>query len=41
MVSAVGQQSVIDTGLELGADSYIVKPFTSEQFAKIVEEVMA
>ena len=41
MVSAVGQQSVIDSGLELGADSYIVKPFTPEQFTKVVEEVMA
>lgn len=40
MVSAVGQQSVIDTGLELGADSYIVKPFTPEQFTKIVNQVM-
>ena len=31
MVSAVGQESVIQEGLTLGAKAYIVKPFTSEQ----------
>lgn len=31
IVSAVGQQSVIQEGMELGADEYIVKPFTSEK----------
>ena len=31
MVSAVGQESVIQEGLSLGAKAYIVKPFTSEQ----------
>lgn len=31
MISAVGQQSVIDQGMQLGADDYIVKPFTPEQ----------
>lgn len=31
MISAVGQESVIQEGLSLGAQSYIVKPFTSEQ----------
>ena len=30
MVSAVGQQSVVDEGLSLGAADYIVKPFTPE-----------
>ena len=31
MVSAVGQESVINEGLSLGAKAYIVKPFTQEQ----------
>ncbi len=31
MVSAVGQESVIKEGLELGAKAYLVKPFTPEQ----------
>jgi len=36
MISAVGQESVIQEGLSLGASSYIVKPFTSES---LVEEL--
>ena len=35
MISAVGQESVIQEGMNIGAESYIVKPFTSEQ---LVEE---
>lgn len=31
MVSAVGQESVVNEGLRLGASAYIVKPFTSDQ----------
>ena len=31
MISAVGQESVIQEGMEIGAEDYIVKPFTSEQ----------
>ena len=31
MISAVGQESVVNEGLSLGAKAYIVKPFTSEQ----------
>lgn len=31
MISAVGQDSVIKEGLDLGAKDYIVKPFTSEK----------
>ncbi len=41
MVSAVGQQSVIDTALSLGLDSYIVKPFNSGQLLQVVEKVLA
>jgi two-component system chemotaxis response regulator CheY len=31
MVSAVGQQAVIDEGTKLGANGYLIKPFTNEQ----------
>lgn len=31
MISAVGQESVVNEGLKLGARAYIVKPFTSDQ----------
>ena len=31
MVSAVGQESVVNEGLRLGAKAYIVKPFTTDQ----------
>ena len=36
MISAVGQESVINEGLTLGANAYIVKPFTSDQLIEIV-----
>lgn len=31
MISAVGQESVIQEGLSLGANAYIIKPFSPEQ----------
>lgn len=40
MISAVGQQSVINAGMGLGADHYIVKPFSSEQLLESVAETM-
>ena len=39
MVSAVGQQSVVEEGLELGAAEYIVKPFTAEELVEILNKV--
>lgn len=39
MISAVGQQSVINTGISLGADGYLVKPFTSEQLLEKISEI--
>jgi two-component system, chemotaxis family, chemotaxis protein CheY len=36
MISAVGQESVINEGLRLGATAYIVKPFTSEQLVETI-----
>lgn len=38
MISAVGQDSVISQGLELGALAYIVKPFTSEALLDTIAE---
>ncbi|MES2731565.1 MAG: response regulator [Bacteroidota bacterium] len=39
MISAVGQQSVIDEGMRLGASDYLVKPFTSEQLIGIINKM--
>ena len=39
MISAVGQQSVIDQGMELGASDYIVKPFTPEDLIRVMDKV--
>ena len=41
MISAVGQQSVIDQGMSLGASDYIVKPFTPEQLVESIEKAIA
>ena len=39
MISAVGQDSVVQEGLSIGAEDYIVKPFTSEQLVESVTKV--
>jgi two-component system chemotaxis response regulator CheY len=39
MISAVGQESVIQEGLTLGAKAYIVKPFTGEQLLQEVRKL--
>jgi two-component system, chemotaxis family, chemotaxis protein CheY len=39
MISAVGQESVIQEGLMLGAKAYIVKPFTSDQLLTEVNKL--
>lgn len=41
MISAVGQESVIQEGMSLGASDYIVKPFTTESLISAVDKVMA
>lgn len=41
MISAVGQQTVVNKGKELGASDYIVKPFTSEALVDVVKRVLS
>lgn len=38
MISAVGQESVVNEGLRLGAKAYLVKPFTTEQLVEIMNK---
>ncbi len=40
MISAVGQESVINEGISLGASDYIVKPFTGEDLVAKTNKVM-
>ncbi len=40
MISAVGQQTVVNKGKELGALEYIVKPFTAEDLVSVVNKVL-
>lgn len=40
VISAVGQQTVIDKEKELGIAEFIVKPFTEEQLIEVVTSVM-
>ncbi len=41
MISAVGQQSVIDLGMSLGAEDYVVKPFDDDELVQIINRVTA
>jgi two-component system chemotaxis response regulator CheY len=38
MISAVGQESVVNEGLRLGAKAYIVKPFTNDQLVEAINK---
>ncbi len=38
LISAMGQESVIEEGIKLGANAYIVKPFASEQLVQAIEK---
>ncbi len=40
MISAVGQESVIQEGMRLGAATYIVKPFTTESLIATINKEM-
>jgi two-component system, chemotaxis family, chemotaxis protein CheY len=39
MISAVGQESVIQEGINLGAKAYLVKPFTPDQLITAMQQV--
>ncbi len=39
MISAVGQESVIQEGLSLGAEQYLVKPFSPEQLLSSINKL--
>jgi len=38
MISAVGQESVVNEGLRLGAKAYIVKPFSNGQLVETLDK---
>lgn len=40
-LSAKGQEAEVQTGLEVGASDYILKPFAPDQLSKRVEEILA
>ncbi|MDH5475233.1 MAG: response regulator [Cyclobacteriaceae bacterium] len=40
MISAVGQKTVIEEGIKLGATEYLVKPFTSEDLVEAVNRIL-
>jgi CheY-like chemotaxis protein len=40
-LSAKGQEAEVQTGLEVGATDYILKPFAPDQLAKRVAELLA
>ena len=40
MISAVGQESVIREGMSIGAEDYIVKPFTNEDLIEKINTIM-
>jgi DNA-binding response OmpR family regulator len=39
-LSAKGQESEIQTGLEVGAEEYILKPFAPDELAKQIQAVL-
>lgn len=39
-LSAKGQESEIDTGLQVGADDYILKPFAPDELVKRINEIL-
>ena len=41
VVSAVGQASIIDQAMQIGADAYITKPFDETNVLEVIEEVLS
>jgi CheY-like chemotaxis protein len=40
-LSAKGQESEIQTGLEVGAEEYLLKPFAPDQLTERVKDILA
>ena len=40
VVSAVGQQTIVDQALAIGANAYVIKPFEESKVMEIVDELM-
>ena len=40
MVSAVGQEVIVNEAMEIGAQAYVVKPFSEEKVLEAVKEVL-
>ena len=38
LISAVGEESVIEQGMSMGAHAYLLKPFTSAQLIEAIEK---
>lgn len=41
IVSAVGQDMVVEEAIQNGADAYIVKPFNEENVIQVIDKVMS
>lgn len=41
IVSAVGQESVVEQAMELGAEAYIVKPFVEEKVIEVIKNILS
>ncbi len=41
IVSAVGQEVIVNEAMEYGAKAYIVKPFSEEKVLEVVSQVLA
>ena len=41
VVSAVGQESIVQQAVDIGADAYIVKPFDENKVVKTIKEVLS
>lgn len=41
VVSAVGQTTIIDQAMEIGANAYITKPFEEAKVLEVIEEVLS
>lgn len=41
MISIVGQEAVIQERMDLGANGYLVKPFSNEKLINIIDQTIA